>query len=1023
MSCGCSDNYNSNSAYNGYCNADTPYPSVSHESVPSLIDNLVNALYGAIAKDVSGGKVVWDIPCDPNKTATVFGIARNDGEGLLCYFIRAFAQTTTTAFIPNGSAGQLLENQGGALYGWTTPTSSLVISSIVKRDATGNFSANTITSNIIGNVVGQLTGNATSATNINGGVANSIAYQTAPNTTAFLPAGINGQVLGILSTGLAWVSGAAASTSSAIAGGAAGQVLWQTGSNATGFTAVGTTGQVLTSNGSGSPTWSTNITGNAGTATTLQNTRTIALSGDVTGTATNFNGSANITIPVTINPDSVTTADIVDGAVTEAKINSSVDLYKITAGRPWRTITDIANQRQFQTNQQIRVLTLGDSWATSPDSQLKAVFGDGGAIYTVPTGTTGGAAMTPTYDFTRSPSGQFCNIPNSGTATYSSGAPSTTGGQNIKVYYVTDSSSGNMSVQVQRWNRSNNTYSNFGTASTVNANSASISIGVLSVALASKDFYRVIITCTSASVKVIACGIINAVVAGANGTAQGGEIGFNLAASGTTIDAAVSCPQALWNVILNDYNPDLITIKYDDSLATYQAHLPAYVNLLRTAAPNADIVLLSDHPTIQNPTGNAGGKNNWIKSYANSNGHTFVDANACMPDYATQAALGNWLLGDGYHLSFIGANYFNSLVYQAISLVDDSNQYVATSGGSTTKWLNNQYKGMVDQRTDRLAEWLVVSGSTQVRIGAGFCNNSGVNYSGGGSINFFDGTGDYRSGKTAFQTGTGEAYLYGTLGSMWAARFAFTVPTRGGNNAMFEATAESIGSIGSISSIPYNTTNGLVSGESRVNVTGTYTSSGPIITITTTAAIASSVNTFGTIDITACSDSRIVNRYNAGNVSGSTFTINVTNLYGSGFAASPASGTITFTLNCNDIHQFKNNSNLANAGETLSAIDYNGNFVAKRIGTGLMIREYDNIIDRMGQASLSTNGVVVVPNTSVTSRTRIFLTVQTLSGVTVPQAVAVTSIVNGTSFTITSASTADRSTVSYLLVEAFQPNL
>lgn len=41
------------------------------------------------------------------------------------------------------------------------------------------------------------------------------------------------------------------------------------------------------------------LTGNASTATTLQTARTIAISGPVTGTATSFNGSANITIPVT----------------------------------------------------------------------------------------------------------------------------------------------------------------------------------------------------------------------------------------------------------------------------------------------------------------------------------------------------------------------------------------------------------------------------------------------------------------------------------------------------------------------------------------------------------------------------------------------------------------------------------------------------------------------------------------------------------------------------------------------------
>ena len=42
------------------------------------------------------------------------------------------------------------------------------------------------------------------------------------------------------------------------------------------------------------------LTGNASTATTLQNARTIAISGDGTGTATSFNGSTNISIPFTL---------------------------------------------------------------------------------------------------------------------------------------------------------------------------------------------------------------------------------------------------------------------------------------------------------------------------------------------------------------------------------------------------------------------------------------------------------------------------------------------------------------------------------------------------------------------------------------------------------------------------------------------------------------------------------------------------------------------------------------------------
>ncbi|HWR42780.1 beta strand repeat-containing protein [Sporomusa sp.] len=47
-------------------------------------------------------------------------------------------------------------------------------------------------------------------------------------------------------------------------------------------------------------TTATTCTGNAATATTLATARTIGISGDATGTATSFNGSNNITIPLTL---------------------------------------------------------------------------------------------------------------------------------------------------------------------------------------------------------------------------------------------------------------------------------------------------------------------------------------------------------------------------------------------------------------------------------------------------------------------------------------------------------------------------------------------------------------------------------------------------------------------------------------------------------------------------------------------------------------------------------------------------
>lgn len=112
---------------------------------------------------------------------------------------------------------------------------------VVKRDASGNF--------IAGQITAGLTGTATQANNVNGGVAGAVHWQSAVNTT--------------------------------------------------GFTAAGTAGQLLKSNGTTVPTWVDQSSIIAGNATKLAASRTIAISTGATGTATSFDGSSNITIPIT----------------------------------------------------------------------------------------------------------------------------------------------------------------------------------------------------------------------------------------------------------------------------------------------------------------------------------------------------------------------------------------------------------------------------------------------------------------------------------------------------------------------------------------------------------------------------------------------------------------------------------------------------------------------------------------------------------------------------------------------------
>jgi hypothetical protein len=82
---------------------------------------------------------------------------------------------------------------------------------------------------------------------------------------------------------------------------------------------VGSYAPSLTGSGA-SGTWGIAVTGNAGTATTLQTGRTIGMTGDVSWTSSSFNGSANVT----------GTATLADSGVTAGSYGSSSSVPVIT---------------------------------------------------------------------------------------------------------------------------------------------------------------------------------------------------------------------------------------------------------------------------------------------------------------------------------------------------------------------------------------------------------------------------------------------------------------------------------------------------------------------------------------------------------------------------------------------------------------------------------------------------------------------------------------------------------------------
>ena len=150
----------------------------------------------------------------------------------------------------------------------------------------GYFGGNVTATNFIGNLTGIATtaSLATTATNIAGGGVGSLPYQTGAGATTMLSLGTNGYVLTAGATAPQWtaisgLSAGLATTATNLAGGTAGQLAYQSSPGVTLFAGPGTSGQLLMSSGTNAPQYISTASINVGRS-------------DLSITATNVAGGA-----------------------------------------------------------------------------------------------------------------------------------------------------------------------------------------------------------------------------------------------------------------------------------------------------------------------------------------------------------------------------------------------------------------------------------------------------------------------------------------------------------------------------------------------------------------------------------------------------------------------------------------------------------------------------------------------------------------------------------------------------------
>lgn len=329
---------------------------------------------------------------------------------------------------------------------------------------TGSYSNPSWITSILGSIVSGAVASATlatTATNVAGGATGSLLYQSGLGATTSLALGTTNYVLTagasapqyVAQSTLSVGSASTATTSTNLAGGVAGAIPYQSATGATSFSAAGTTGQVLTSAGTGTPTWTTptsyatvtdDTTTNATRYPLFANQTSGSLSTEYTSstklqynpstgtfTATSFAGAG------TGLTGTASSLSIGGNAATATSATSATTATNLAGGAngslPYQTGSGATTFLATGTNSQILTLVSGvPAWQNAPVTGITISDNTTSSSTFYPTLTTS-TSGTITTENTSSTKLSF--VPSTGTFT----APVLSGGAHIATETITSS--------------------------------------------------------------------------------------------------------------------------------------------------------------------------------------------------------------------------------------------------------------------------------------------------------------------------------------------------------------------------------------------------------------------------------------------------------------------------------------------------------------------------------------------------------------------------------------------------------
>jgi len=253
----------------------------------------------------------------------------------------------------------------------------------------GSYSQPTWLTSILGSIVSGAVASATlaaSATNVAGGTTGAVHYQSGAGATSFLTLGTTNYVLTagalapqyVAQSTLSVGSSTTSTTATNLAGGLASQIAYQTGAGATSFIGNGTAGQFLQSNGASVPTWATpvsyaTVTDDTTTATTRYPLFANQTTGNLSTTYTSstkyqYVPSTGTLTATVFSGSGASLTSIPNGALT----NSSVTIGS-TAVSLGATVTTFVGLTSVTSTTFVGALTGNASTATSATTATNAV--------------------------------------------------------------------------------------------------------------------------------------------------------------------------------------------------------------------------------------------------------------------------------------------------------------------------------------------------------------------------------------------------------------------------------------------------------------------------------------------------------------------------------------------------------------------------------------------------------------------------------------------------------------------------